>query len=99
MDRLTVEDCECIENACETSTEVRLAKQLADTMRENERLRKALQLIADDGLSAQWVGKVAKEALSNKDSDVEPHYPNARERQEIEDRVQGRSTQNRGDNE
>lgn len=87
MDRLTIEEVEMIaKNAIYAASQrddwrelglniEHLAKQLADTMRENERLRSFIEgnimIMADGGyiINATFMKKAAQQALSNKDSD------------------------------
>lgn len=71
-DRLTIKELET--SVFETTEEniSTLAKQLLDTMRENERLKSALKFYAWNEKDVKtknfdW-GKVARDALSNKDS-------------------------------
>lgn len=82
MDKLTIEECEAYANAivgedfdAPKLLPVRIAQQLADTMRENERLRRQLENSMNVMIGLDKTGEVLlaaeiydiRQALSNKD--------------------------------
>ena len=72
-DKLTIEEVERRLKFSQENPEISplgsIWQQLADTMRENERLREALEKIAKPALGGKQQQYMAQEALSYKDSD------------------------------